>query len=93
MNVDENGVLSADLPHLIYLTKQAVFKASGEYPDIIDLPVKLYYELVFTLNDLYDFKEVHLEFWEGMKINLLWQNSDEFIVRKKGRCFYNGEEF
>ncbi len=90
---DENGNQIPDLPHLIYLTKQAVFETSGEYPDILDLPLKLYYELVFTLRELYGFEELYLDSWEGMEINLLWQNSNEFLVRKKNRCFVNGEAF
>ena len=76
-----------DLPTAIYETKRAVYEASGIEPDTIDLPLKLYYELVFTLRELYDFRELNLDSWEGLKINLLWQNSDQFIIRKESNTY------
>jgi len=80
--------MKKDLPTLIYEAKQAVFEACGSYPTILDLPFNLYYQLVYTLRELYDFKELNLDSWEGMKINLSWQYSDSFFVRQES---YHGD--
>lgn len=75
-----------DLPTLIYEAKNAVYSTTGQPPNILDLPLKLYYQLVFTLSERFGNKELYLDEWEGMKINILWQNSDTFIVRHEQSC-------
>ena len=50
--------MKKDLPTLIYEVKQAVFVSSGLHPNVIDLPLNLYYLFVW---DLYDVKELNLD--------------------------------
>ena len=75
--------MSEDLPTLIYEVKDAVYNATGQPPNVLDLPLKLYYQLVFTLRERFGYKELYLDEWDGMKINILWQNADTFIVRRE----------
>lgn len=73
--------MSKDLLTLIYEAKNAVEKATGQRPNAIDLPLKLYYQLVFTLRERFGYKKLYLDEWEGMKINIFWQDSNTFLVR------------
>jgi len=77
------NTIATDLPGIIFEVKRMFYEHSGEFPDTIYLPVGLYYQLVFTLRETYDFKELHLDSWEGMEIVLMWQDSYQFSVNKR----------